>query len=445
MMKSGLGLTLGTLCGLALAACSSTAPTGPDMSLSGAGSGVQTSGGMAGTTATGGVAGSSAAGSSAGGTGGGVTSSAGTAAMAGTGGTTQSAGAGGGAGMGSTGPATLISETGLYSDTANDVLAPGVMEFAPQFALWTDGAAKRRWIYIPPGTQIDNTNQDEWKFPVGTKLWKEFSRDDIRIETRMLEKLPEERASEGFEGWYSVAFVWNDEQTDAVVTPEGIQNAKGTDHDVPAQEACGNCHDMRKEKALGFSAVQLSHDGEGANLMSISAAGWLKVPATANLVVPGDESTRQMLGYFHGNCGHCHRARAPANNRVSTLLLWLETAGLGSVEETPAYQGLVGQFTESGHGSIFDYRVVGGDPDNSEVVRRMSERGDTPIMVEGEEIRVPMPPLGTELVDTDAVARVRAWIESLPPPPAAGAGGMGAGGAGVGGTGGGVGGACGSQ
>lgn len=332
--------------------------------------------------------------------------------------------------MGSTGPATLLSETGLYSDTANDVLAEGVLPFVPQFVLWTDGADKRRWIYIPPGTQIDNTNQDEWKFPVGTKVWKEFSRDDVRIETRMLEKLPEERASEGFEGWYSVAFVWNDEQTDAVATPEGVQNAKNTDHDVPAQEACGSCHDMRKEKPLGFSAVQLSHDGEGATLTSISAQGWLTVPAPANLVVPGDDATREVLGYLHANCGHCHRARAPANNRVSTLLLWLESTSLASVEETPAYQGLVGQFTESGHGSIFDYRVVGGDPDNSEIVRRMSERGDTPITVEGEEIRVPMPPLGTELVDMDAVAKVRSWIESLPATPVAGAGGMGSGGAG---------------
>ena len=42
--------------------------------------------------------------------------------------------------------------------------------------LWADYATKQRWILLPPGTKIDATDPNEWVFPVGTKVWKEFSR-----------------------------------------------------------------------------------------------------------------------------------------------------------------------------------------------------------------------------------------------------------------------------
>ena len=47
--------------------------------------------------------------------------------------------------------------------------------YAPKFQLWSDSATKKRWIYLPPGSQIDTSDMDFWKFPVGTKVWKEFS------------------------------------------------------------------------------------------------------------------------------------------------------------------------------------------------------------------------------------------------------------------------------
>src|SRR5690606_27877629 len=111
-----------------------------------------------------------------------------------------------------------------------------------------------------------------------------------RIETRLIEKLPPERAAEGFEGWLSVAYVWNDDQSDAVATPLGMNDAKGTPHDVPDQVACGRCHDMRQDKPLGFTAVQLAHSGEGATLDTLLADGWLTDPPAVPLTVPGDET-----------------------------------------------------------------------------------------------------------------------------------------------------------
>ncbi|NLG75154.1 MAG: hypothetical protein GX535_02860, partial [Xanthomonadaceae bacterium] len=49
------------------------------------------------------------------------------------------------------------------------------------------------------------------------------------------------------------------------------------------------------------------------------------------------------------------------------------------------------------------YRLAPGKPDRSAVVYRISRRGTT------EQ----MPPMATELVDHDAVALMRAFIESL--------------------------------
>lgn len=335
----------------------------------------------------------------------------------------QGGSAAGGAGEPEVVARELLSQTGLYADIATETLGERVVAFAPQFALWTDGAEKRRWLHIPEGEQIDTSDIDEWEFPIGTKVWKEFSRDGIRIETRLLEKLPPERAAEGFEGWLSVAYVWNDEQTDAAATPMGLSNAKGTDHDVPDQEACGRCHDMRVDKPLGVSAVQLNHQGEGATLQSLLDAGWLSDAPAADLSVPGDDLDRQVLGYLHANCGHCHRARAPVNNRVQSLRLWLESDALGSVEETEAYQALVNHYTESGQGSIHTYRLAGGDPENSEILRRITIRqgsaeldGAMPEGIDPDD--VPMPPLGTELPDQAAIELVRTWILSLPPPSA---------------------------
>ena len=79
---------------------------------------------------------------------------------------------------------------------------PRNLPFAQQYPLWSDGADKRRWIYLPPGTTIDASNPESWNFPVGTKLWKEFSWGGQRVETRMLQRIRT--------GWSYATYVWNE-------------------------------------------------------------------------------------------------------------------------------------------------------------------------------------------------------------------------------------------
>src|SRR5512137_3035620 len=80
-------------------------------------------------------------------------------------------------------PPPRLADTGLYSDPATLTVDPRNLPFSPQYPLWSDGAAKRRWIRLPPGATIDASDPDEWDFPVGTRVWKEFT-FGRKVETR---------------------------------------------------------------------------------------------------------------------------------------------------------------------------------------------------------------------------------------------------------------------
>ena len=267
-----------------------------------------------------------------------------------------------------------LSETGLFADIARDTLAAGVEPFAPQYELWSDDATKRRWIYLPPGTEIDRNDMDAWQFPIGTKLWKEFTRDGVRVETRLLFRvgpLPDD--------WAASAYIWQPGLTDAVRATDGMVDAAGTPHDVPAAKDCAGCHGGRASRVLGFSAVQLGYDGAR---------------------IPGDDIAREALGYLHANCGHCHnQARPPRTGSRcfdpdNRLDFWLRVDKLGDVASTPTYE------------SAIDYVIEPADPDDSALIKRVSRRGNDHF--------VGMPPLGTERVDDAAVALLRRWIQEMP-------------------------------
>ena len=110
-------------------------------------------------------------------------------------------------------PLTLAG-TGLCTNPECTTFSADVFEYEPKFELWADSATKRRWIYLPPGTQIDTSDMDYWKFPVGTKLWKEFSRGGVRVETRYIVKtMPNDLE---FGAWHYVSYQWNAAQNELV-------------------------------------------------------------------------------------------------------------------------------------------------------------------------------------------------------------------------------------
>jgi hypothetical protein len=289
----------------------------------------------------------------------------------------------------------LLSQTGLFSDIKKGTLADGVRYFEPRYVLWSDGATKRRWLHVPKGEHIDTSNMDFWTYPVGTTAWKEFTRDGVRVETRMLRK-----DGPTADDWTMIAYEWKDDLSDAVAVPDGHVNARGTSHDIPSQVGCHFCHGNMKDVLLGVSAIQLSHstDKPGMRIDDLVAEGVLTDPPSAPIQLPGDSVAETALGYLHANCGPCHNSQSGIARGVP-LRLWESTAQLGTVEDTLGYRTTVGR----PNSFIPDLHIIeAGRPDDSELVIRISQRGVAQ-----------MPPLATKIVDQTGVAAIRAWIEQL--------------------------------
>jgi hypothetical protein len=279
----------------------------------------------------------------------------------------------------------LLSETGLFEGDGFETVMPDVMAYTPRFELWADSATKQRWLWLPPGSSIDTSDPDDWVFPIGTKAWKEFSRGGQRIETRLLQKFGEGE-------WGAVSYVW--EGADALRTPSGFVDARGTSHDVPAASECLVCHNGRRSFLLGVSLVQLNdaEDSGETNIGALAAAFSTPLP---DIRVPGNATARSALGYLHANCGHCHSSGAPADPPCfepdNHLDFWLHSERLSTVEATPTYQSAVGEV------------IVPGDPGASTIFDTLSTR----------DLFDRMPPLGSKEVDEEGIALISRFIEAL--------------------------------
>ena len=107
-------------------------------------------------------------------------------------------------------------------DAAAQQPAVGVIPYDLNSALFSDYTSKYRFIKLPPGTQATYDGQDVFEFPVGTVIAKTFAsprdaRDPAQgqrlIETRILKHEPE--------GWIGLPYIWNDDQTDAILEVAG--------------------------------------------------------------------------------------------------------------------------------------------------------------------------------------------------------------------------------
>lgn len=292
-------------------------------------------------------------------------------------------------------PPTLA-ETGLYADFAARTLAPGVMPFDVRYPLWSDGADKARFLFIPAGKQIDTSDMDHWSFPVGTKAWKEFRRDGVLIETRYFEKSGEEPI-----GWKYVAYVWSADGVTAKAAPLGVNNALGTAHDVPSQEQCEQCHSGARDGLIGLGAIQLSRASGKSPLSLLAEKGLLSKPS-ADVSPPGASTVQDALGYLHGNCGYCHSDEGRwASARALRLRVRVSDT---TPESTAIYTSTIN--VKMAHADVSGKPYIGvvpGDPAASHLYDRMIKRDFWA-----------MPPVGSEIVDTAGADLIKTWIESLP-------------------------------
>jgi hypothetical protein len=303
-------------------------------------------------------------------------------------------------------PATTLLCTGLYLDIATKQLAPGVEPYSPAIALWSDGAEKDRWIRLPPGTTIDNSDPTEWVFPVGTKLWKQFVKEGRRVETRLWQKVRDRF-------WVDAAYAWNEDESAAVQTGGGdIPFGNGVYH-IPKQDECEKCHRGRNEHILGFEQVELGLPGAtGLTLPRLAAEGRLSTPPSAEPLAIGDDGTgaaAPALGWLHANCGiTCHNSNSNSTGYGAGMDLRMDSRRLDgqSVAGFDSLRTTVG-VTVNTPAWTNRTRIVAGDPTASLLYELISNRGM------GKQ----MPPIATSEVDVTHVALVAEWIRRMAPGP----------------------------
>lgn len=317
-------------------------------------------------------------------------------------------------------PPRRLSAFGFFDDLAGQRPAEGVLPFAPATELYSDGALKRRFVYVPSGQAATYHPSEAFAFPVGSALIKTFSfpKDERRpgeavraVETRVL--LRQEA------GWQAWAYVWNADRSDADLKIAGqritidLVDAAGApvsfDYAVPNKNQCKACHALSGEivplgpKARNLNGPLAYPDGSSDNQLARWRDAGLLVglddPAEADAVpdwrdaaAPLDQRARAWLDV---NCAHCHRREGPASNS-GLFLTWAEPYGpsLG-IEKRPVAAG------RGSGGLAFDIKP--GDPDGSILVYRM----------ESQEPGVMMPELGRSRRDGAAVGLLRDWISGL--------------------------------
>jgi hypothetical protein len=215
------------------------------------------------------------------------------------------------------------------------------------------------------------------------------------------------------------AFLWNDDQTDALrVAGDGPDvmlaalNAKGTEHDVPGQKACETCHYQMADNVLGFSALQLD-SAPRANFVTLETLindGQLTQPPARPISLPGTNAQQAALGYVHANCGNCHNPYAKQSN--FEMQLWLTLDSLSTLEATQIYRATVNQPNRAPDAPHCQpaQRILPRDAEHSSLYWRMLQPPSYPSVELGG---VHMPLIGSELTDELGVALVKDFIDSL--------------------------------
>jgi uncharacterized repeat protein (TIGR03806 family) len=311
---------------------------------------------------------------------------------------------------GSVTPVERLSELGVFEGApAKQVPRDGFVPYDVNAPLYSDGAHKRRYVYVPAGSRIQ-TGSDRWHLPEGSYLMKTFSFPrDLRnpalgerlIETRFLVRTED--------GFTAATYVWNETQTDAIasrgdldvpvswIDEQGVQRQQV--FHVPSASQCAVCH---ADRALGFRSRQLDHvaeypDGTHDQVAHFARLGLIDRAPPPHLLLadPGGDAPLAVRArsYLDANCGHCH---GEGGNAERTGLFWdLEhTTGetLPSCRETRSIDGR-------------DRVLVPGHPEQSEFLARM--RSDNP--------RVHMPRGPAKLLDPAGLSLLSAWVSGLPP------------------------------
>jgi uncharacterized repeat protein (TIGR03806 family) len=307
-----------------------------------------------------------------------------------------------------------LSDWHLFLDTRQP--NQGVLPYDLNTPLFSDYAAKYRFVWMPPGTSAQYRENEVFDFPVGTILVKSFAfpagnNKEKLIETRLLV-----RANSG---WVGLPYIWNDRQTEATLdlapdpVPISYTDGSGKKRDftyfIPNANECKQCHEnSRVMLPIGPKPRNLNKDypyadGAANQLVRWSQVGYLQgapapdaAPKAAKWDSPQSGTLEERArAYLDNNCAHCHQPGATAG--YTGFDLRLTASGLATLGlcKSPNSAGRIGTLT---------YDLVPGRPEESILVARM----------ESTRPKEMMPQIGRSLVHEEGLALIQEWVRSLP-------------------------------
>lgn len=293
-----------------------------------------------------------------------------------------------------------LSDYAFFSALPQQDPAAHVSAYRLNTPLWSDGADKLRFVYLPEGKRLEAGGEGLLQFPVGSALIKTFAfgegSERRLIETRVLLH----RA----DGWVALPYLWNKEQSDATLALAGarldLMNTQGEaiSYRVPNKNQCKECHSVDGAvvpigpKARNMAADWLANMAQDGALDEAPQVA-RRLPLWEARADAAPEAAAR--AYLDVNCAHCHQPGGSASNSGLDLR-WEQV--------DPVKLGIRKRPVAAGRGSGgLAFSIAPGNPDASIIVHRM----------ESLEPGVAMPELGRSTVDEEGVAVVRAWIEGM--------------------------------
>jgi uncharacterized repeat protein (TIGR03806 family) len=325
-----------------------------------------------------------------------------------------------------------LSETGLFTDTAALAPARGLIPYSVNAELWSDGAAKERYMAIPGAAKVEYETVTYpqpapgsipgWRFPDGSVMVKTFFLETEpgkrrRLETRLLVcKIMGGTEEYGDQVWNGYTYIWNDDQTDAeladargvdsVFTLRTAVGERKQNWHFPSRAECSMCHTYTAKYTLGVNTAQLNKDhdygGVVANqLATLEHIGLFdrKLPAPVQQLArladyrdPKADLDARARAYLHANCSHCHRKWGGGNAEFQLI----STLPLRSL-------GVIGVKPGQGTFDLKDPRILApGEPERSLIYHRMTLLG-----------LGRMPHIASTVVDDAAVKLIGDWIRAM--------------------------------
>jgi uncharacterized repeat protein (TIGR03806 family) len=292
-----------------------------------------------------------------------------------------------------------------------------VLPYDLNSSLFTDYALKKRFVWMPEGTQATYSSDGEiLNFPVGAALIKNFYYNNVLpdnvtkiIETRIMIR----KAS----GWIFANYKWNEEQTEAFLDMNGstlnitwIQNGDkmSVNYSIPKGEDCVRCHSNGSTHVpIGPKPQNLFKDFTYANGIQNQLEKWKQEgyldSFTQNTLATVDwQDTTKSLdlrarSYLDINCAHCHR---PGGTCDIMPLNFSFTAVANPVDLGVCVAPH--DFLSGGE----DYIIEAQNGENSLMISLMNSRKKDEMM----------PLVGRTIAHNEALELIQEWIDTMENP-----------------------------